>query len=386
MKVLSSGDNHFDEGSRFDECVKVHAFMVETAQRERVDLFVCPGDIYERLSTPRERKAVAEWLAAMANVCPVVIAKGNHDRKLDLDLMRRISARHPIIVEEGAGVHYVAGAAVGVMAWPERATLAAAYRELSPAELDQTAQDLLRNVLRGIGQQLEAHDGPRILAGHFMVDGSVTSVGQPLVGQSMNVGLSDLALANAPLVLVAHIHKPQAWKFGECEILYTGSPYRTAYGEVEEKSVVLAEYDGPKLVGWRRIPTPCAGMFLAQDEWGAEIDGQRTWLGEWDGLPDDPADLRGAEIRLRYRVPADMRDEAAAAAEMVRSDLLAHGAVNVKIDPQVIPTGKARAPEVAAARTLKDKLAALWKVRGNEPEPDRAERLIGKASEIEKVA
>jgi DNA repair protein SbcD/Mre11 len=320
----------------------------------------------------------------MANVCPVVIAKGNHDRKLDLDLMRRISARFPIIVEEGAGVHYVAGAAVGVMAWPERATLAAAYREFSQAELDQTAQDLLRNVLRGLGQQMAAHDGPRILAGHFMVEGSVTSVGQPLVGQSMNVGLADLALAGAPLVLMGHIHKPQEWQFGGCEILYTGSPYRTAYGEVEQKSIVLAEYDGPKLLGWRRIPTPCAPMILLEDEWGQVFDDspKRGWM-VGDALPDNIID---AEVRFRYSVAADMRDEASAAAEAIKAALIARGALDCKVEERVRSVNNARAPEVAKALTLDAKLAAYWAARGTTPDEERAATLLSMAHEIEQVA
>lgn len=385
MKVLASGDNHFDEHRRFSECIKVHQFMVDTARAERVDLFLCAGDVYERASTPRERAAVADWLRAMASVCPVVITRGNHDRMLDIDLMAKLESEHPIIVETGAGVHYVGGAAVLAMAWPERATLAAACAEMSPAELDLTAQDLLRNVMRGLDAQVADFDGPRIGLGHFMVDGSVTSVGQPMVGHSMNVGLSDLALLGCPLVLMGHIHKPQAWTYGGCEILYTGSPYRTTFGEVEEKSVVLAEFHGPHLVDVRRIPTPCSPMFLAEDEWRAGPDGARDWLVGWGGLPDDPADLRGAEVRLRYRVPADRRDEARAAAEPVRAGLLERGAVHVKLDPQVIPTTKARAPEVAKARTIGDKLAALWAARGTTPDADRAKSLLNKVNKLDEA-
>ena len=57
MKLLNSADHHFDEHSRFEECVRVHNFQVELAQRERVDVYISSGDIYERASTPRESSA-----------------------------------------------------------------------------------------------------------------------------------------------------------------------------------------------------------------------------------------------------------------------------------------------------------------------------------------
>jgi len=384
VKILASGDEHFDESShRFEECVRIHMWMVDVAREHGVSLYICTGDVYERASTAAERKAVAEWLTAMADVCPVVVVKGNHDRRIDLEIMARLQTRHPITVVEDARVVYVAGAAVAAIAWPERGTLAAAFRGQSPAELDLTAQDMLRNVMRGLGQELDAFDGPRIGAGHLMIDGSVTSVGQPMVGHSMNVGLSDVALLNAPLVLAGHIHKAQSWNYGGCEIAYCGSPYRTTYGETEIKSVSLATYDGARLLAHEQIPTPCSQMFLGENEWGELENGTRGWLGPWEGLGGSAAETRGAEFRLRYRVSSDLRDEAAAAADYLQSELKALGAADVKLDPQVKPVGTARAPAVASARSISDKLRAYWKARGNEPPQTRADELISKARDLE---
>lgn len=383
MKLLAAGDLHWTARRRYDECKKVHWFMVDVARDEGVDVFVCPGDVYDGASTPEEREAVAAWLTAMAEVCPVLVIKGNHDRPTDLALMRRLSTKHPIVVEEAAAVHVIAGAAIACMAWPERSNLLAAAQAPSSELVDLTAQVLLRNVLLGLGNQLAAHDGPRILAGHFMVDGSVTSVGQPLIGQSMNVALSDLALAGADMVLMSHIHAPQEWRYGTMQALYTGSPYRTAYGEVEAKSVTLVEYEGAELVGWRRIETPCAPMFLLEDEWGIDDEtGQPGWLCGWNGAPASSG-YKGAEIRLRYQVDADRRAEALASAEAFKARLVELGAVDVKVDPEVKPVGMARAPEVAAAATIPDKLRALWKTRGTTPDARRSERLVNKVQELE---
>lgn len=76
MKILASGDHHWDEHSRFDECERIHGWIASQIEYERPDVFLSAGDIYERASTPRERAAVAEWLVRVAETCPVVIAKG----------------------------------------------------------------------------------------------------------------------------------------------------------------------------------------------------------------------------------------------------------------------------------------------------------------------
>lgn len=370
MRLLASGDNHFCRHLRFAECIKVHAFMVEQARELEVDAFLDSGDIFDAGSDPDERQAVADFTKAMAEVCPVVISKGNHDRPRDVALFRRLHTRHPVIVEEGAGVHYVAGAAIAAMAWPERAHLLAALGNSASADLGM--REALQAVLRGLGQQLEQHDGPRILLGHFMVDGSVASTGQPLLGMPINVGLSDLSLARAHLTVMGHIHMAQRFELETGPAFYTGSPFRTDFGQLEPKTILFAEFDGQRLVETREIETPCAPMLHIDATW---VDGQlRT------AFPD----VRGSEIRLRYSVAAEERDAARNAAATLRTELLdLAGAVSVKVEEQVIATKRARAPEVARAVTIGDKLDAHWASIGFEPDQELREALHTQAQAFE---
>jgi hypothetical protein len=184
---------------------------------------------------------------------------------------------------------------------------------------------------------------------------------------------------------MSHIHAPQEWIWNGCPIAYLGSPYRTSYGETEQKSVMLATID--RVLGreharldFQRVPTPCAGMVLIQDEWDPSEPG--GWA-VGDGVP---AECVGAEVRFRYAVDADQRSAARAAAEQLASGLLAAGALAVKLDERVRPTTRARAPEIAQATTLADKMAALWNARGTTPEPERAARLQVMAAELEEEA
>jgi predicted phosphodiesterase len=381
MLILASGDHHFDERRRFSECVRVHRWMVELARDEKPDVFVSGGDIYERGSTPIEREAVAEWLTAMAEVCPVVISKGNHDREHDVELMRRLRTRHPIVVESRAGVHVVAGAAIAAIAWPEPAHLTATAESAEAA--GGGIRCALTNILRGLGAQLDGHQGPRILLGHLMVDGSVTSTGQPLLGQPINVSLADLALAHAQLGIIGHIHKAQAFDVAGAPHWYPGSPFRTSFGEMEEKMVLLAEFNGAShgysLDHVQQIATPATPMVHVEDEWGS-FNGEMCWL-VGDAL-GEIRDARGCEIRFRYRVANEHREAAKAAAEQWREAWLSEGALSVQVEQEIVVETRARMPEVVSAVRPAEKLEAYWAAKGFVP-GERREPLLEKFAELE---
>jgi DNA repair protein SbcD/Mre11 len=370
MRLLASGDHHFDQHSRFEECLAIHAWMVDLAREQKTDVFLSGGDVFDRASTPMERQAVADWLTDMAGVCPVVVAKGNHDRPLDVALMRRLKTRHPVIVEERARVHHVAGAAIATVAWPERSNLVASL--MNSALVDAGMREGLQAVLRGLGLQLEAHEGPRILLGHFMVDGSVTSTGQPLLGMPINVGLADLGLARASLTLMGHIHCAQRFELETGPAHYTGSPFRTDYGQLEKKTVLLAEFRGADLVDVTEVETPCTPMVHI------------TAVYQVGSLIWEMAEVRGAEVRLRYSVDAEHREAARNVAASVADTLRCErGAKAVKVEEVVIATKRARAPEVARAVSIADKLDAHWHAIGLDPTAEYREALHTRAREIE---
>lgn len=376
-QVAIIADSHFDEHSRFEECISLHEWIAEDLRKRKVDLVIHTGDVFERKSTPTERLAVATWLKAVSSVAPVIIVRGNHDALGDLALFRSLRSQHPILVEEAAGVHVVAGIAVAAVAWPRKAHLLAGLTDAGHEESEQAAATAMRNLLKGLGDRLTEHNGPRILAMHAMVRGSVTSVGQPLVGCDLELGLEDLAGTNAQFVALGHIHKGQDWMFGDLPIVYPGSPRRTAFGEVEEKAYVLVDVDDAGAALWEPIAIPATPMFLVEDEWGPE-----GWLVGWHGMPPDER-VAGAELRCRYTVAIDQRDAARRGAQELRERLLALGAAHVKVEEVVTATVRARAPEIAAAKTLDEKLAALWRARKLDLEQPRVERLLTKTHQLE---
>lgn len=385
IRIGVVADSHFDELSRFEECCAVHSAIASDAGRLELDLLLHAGDVYERKSTPKERYAVAQWVQQVTRYCPLVIVRGNHDALGDLTLLAKLETDHPVYVVEDARVIEVAGVVIGCLAWPSKASVLAMGAS-SHAEGELLASEALQNVLRGLGDQMEnlaGDDLPRVLLAHAMVRGSVTSVGQPLVGCDLELGIDDIGLAKADLYALGHIHKGQSWTVNGAPVVYPGSPRRTAFGEVEVKGYTVATFDEHRLVGVELIETPCAPMFLVEDEWGYDDESQKFgWLVGMHGDPSDE-EAKGAEVRVRYLVAADQREQARAAAERYEARLIERGAVNVKLDPRVIPVNMARAPEVARAVTVADKLGAYWTARGTVPEAPRATRLLSLVQELE---
>lgn len=374
MKILASGDHHFDQHSRFEECIRVHANMVEIGRRERVDVFVSAGDIYERASTPRERKAVVEWIVAMAETAPVLIVRGNHDRPYELGLLAQLETRHPVLVVEDARVVHVAGAAFACVAWPDPASIRRAEVELGTENLAQAA---LQDALRALGAEVSEHGGPRVLVGHLMVDGAITSSGQPLLGQPIRVGLEDLALARVHAGIMGHIHRAATYDVGGVLFSYTGSPFRTDFSQTEPKSFLLLEFDGQTLVRSEQVDSGATPMVHITGAWD---ETEKTLVAEWV-----EEEVAGAEVRLRYEVPADQRTPAWALAQDYRREFLACGAKGVKVEEVPVVVRRAKAPEVARAKAIADKLSAHWDAIAWDP-GKRRDALLTKARELEELA
>lgn len=373
-RVAIVADSHFDQHSRFAECQRIHDWIAEDIAERDVDLVLHSGDVYERKSTPVERQAVARWVQRVAATAPVVIARGNHDAIDDLPLLERLETRRPVRVFEGAGVVELGGCALAVLAWPQRGLLHRLLPERSKEEVEQAAGEALRAVLRGLGAQLQdcPPDAPRILLSHAMVRGSRVSTGQPLVGCDFEIGLEDLALVEADFYALGHIHMGQSWDVGGKMAVYPGSPRRTAFGESESKGYVIAEFNGRDLVGWERIETPATPMVHLLAEY---VDDNLVPHPDWPSV-------EGAEVRLRYNVESRHREAAKDRGLALRDELLSQGAISVKLEEQIVVEHRTRAPGVATATTLADKLERLWESKAFDP-GERKDALLGKVNQLE---
>ncbi|WP_394849812.1 metallophosphoesterase family protein [Pendulispora brunnea] len=397
MRIIASADHHFAETQRWEECLRIHAWMAEEVARQAPSLFVSCGDIYERASTPCERAAVADWLTRVAETCPVLIAKGNHDRRLDLAILSQLRARNPIFVEERCGIYVIAGAAIAAVAWPNRASIASMVdRRLPSGTTDNVTRACYQDVLRGLGEHLEQHSGPRLLVTHAMIRGSTAGTGQPLIGSQMVVGPEDLALARADITIAGHVHMPQHFEHAGRAIVYTGSPYRRDFGEAEDKSLLRIDFDAASnvcgcveayprgscptcpnrgVVRWDRIPSPARPMVLLVGEWEAGL-----WKGGLPGLDAVPA---RADVRFRYVVSLEEQAAAWHGAVAVCERLLEAGAATIKVERQVEPRLTPRVTEPLVGLTMNDKLRLLWETQKRPVSEPRAARLLARYAELD---
>lgn len=366
-RVAIVADSHFDEASRFEECVRLHDWIANDLAERGVDLVLHAGDVLERRSTPRERSAIAAWLRKVARHAPIVIVRGNHDPVGDLAIFAKLRTQNPVVVEEAAAVHTVQGVAVACLAWPRKGELLARHPDLDPA-------DAMRAVLGGLGAEAVASGLPVVLLAHAMVRGSVTSTGQPLVGCDFEIGLEDLALVRADAYALGHIHKGQSWDIAGAPCFYPGSPRRTAFGELESKGYTLLTVGARgDHVHVEHVEAPATPMIDVSVDW--------TAFGWSTGA--EVADVGGAEVRVRYRTPADRRDAARADAAAFAADLRARGAVAVKVEEIVLAATRTRTPAIAAARTLPEKLSAHWEAKGVRLDDARRARVLGKVEGLE---
>lgn len=372
------GDTHADQSSRWDEHNRVMGWVATDAAARGCSLALHSGDVWEGPSSVTERLGVADYVRAFAEHMPFLVVGGNHDNWGDIEWIGRLRGRHPIASMVKPGVVEIGGCSVACLPWPRKAWLLAALGITSREAGDQAAVQALRDVLRGLGAELEGRPGPQLLLAHCMLRGSRTTISQPpLAGADMELGLEDLGLVRAAFYALGHIHLGDGneWDIAGAPAAFPGSPRRCNYGEIEPKGYIVATFEGDQLVHWERVPTPCAPMLHVSAVW----DGS-TFTHDLGA-----ADVRMAEVRVRYTTAKDQHTGAQARAAELEAQLYGAGAVDVKVEPLVITEQRSRAPELAQALTLTQKLEALWQAQSFDP-GDRRQALIDKVHQLEEAS
>lgn len=389
-RVAFISDVHFDEGSRFSDCSEICNWITSDLEHREVDAIAIGGDLYEGHPAPAETAFAAEWLVSLGNIAPVVGVYGNHDRPQSLDEFNLLRASHSISFYDRPTIH--TGEAVlppcedlgiACLPWPRKGELLAALgRPVGREEGNQIAADLLRNVLRGLGDTLRQYRH-RLFIGHVQLRGCRTSLDQPpLLGCDFELGAEDLALVGAQAYALGHIHLQQEERFGVAPVFYPGAPRRCNFGEASTKYYSIVTLDD-QAATVEYIETPARPMVLLEADWYRPNDavGAPGQFSSTQSASLIAQAEKGAEVRFRYRVDPDQRDAAKAQANAFAAELRDMGARSVKVEEEVIASGRARMPEIATAATLPDKLRAMWTRNGIEP--DRQARLLDKLSMLE---
>lgn len=330
------------------------------------------GDLFDTESTVEDRLTWAERLRAMAKRAPVFVPRGNHDPKGDLLLFGMLSTEWPIFIREDPDVittQLATGqyATVCLFPYPEEGEFVS--QGVAPAEIPRAARERHEVIFRRAGAKLEtarANGDVTAFFAHANFRGAVKATGQPQGWKDIVLDTELLDLLGECPKVGGHIHNPQ--QIGD--FIYVGSSSRNDVGEVEDKRFLVLDIEpvgsqGQKPV-WKGHAQShelyCPAIWHVETEF---VKGQPfvyRWTAGPDGEPlQAPVALKGIEVRVRVKYPKSERTFWLMAQPQILADF---AEAKLTIDPVCEPDNALRAPEVIAARTLAEKVAAWAKVTG----------------------
>ena len=348
MKVVHTSDWHVGKllrgASRIDEHRAVLGEIAEIADRERADLVLVVGDLYETAAPPPEATAAVydALLALRETGAHVVVVGGNHDQQSQLDAVGPVFARLGITVlglpagPERAVVD-VAGARVVMMPWMSQ-RWAIKSEQLMGATAAATAQYYAARVARMLAWLSEGFsaDTVNIVAAHCMVQGGTLGGGERDAQLIDEYAVPTAAFpAAANYVALGHLHRTQQMP-GAAPIWYSGSPIQVDFGEEGDTKQVLV-VDIPD-----RGAAKVAPVALTR---GAVLRTVRGTLAELEAAAPDAGDAY-LRVFVREAPRAGLADDVRA---------MFPNAVDVRVAPDLEKLAAAgHSPPVARAASPRD--------------------------------
>lgn len=259
MRILHTADWHIGqklhERSRHDEHKQFLDWLLSIIQEHNIELLLVSGDIFDTsLPSAEATKLYYEFLYKLSNESETytVIIAGNHDSARHLEAPREFLKMGRIHV-----VGLVDDPSECVFTFPPDnprvAVVAVPY--LSESELEHISYEteiekseryreriktLYSECVTGLPLEL-----PRILMGHFYVEGGTVSgserktQGEPLNESQPSVRIGGATAVHASdfpdgvdYVALGHLHRPQSIKGKEFPIRYSGSPIPLRFSEI----------------------------------------------------------------------------------------------------------------------------------------------------------
>jgi exonuclease SbcD len=396
METHGPIDPHTGLPRRLDDFLRALDQIVDTAIEEKADLVVIAGDIYKsRDPSPTHQRYFARRIIKLSqNNIPVFLLAGNHDipnavsRATSIDIFHELDVTG-VTVARSADCYRVETASgpaiIASFPWVTRGTLLMQeeYRSLPAGEFDRAIIDFMATTieeLAGEAAQLRREpgmaDAPALLVAHVHAQEARDGAERALtVGTDPLLPVSRLAIAPFDYVALGHIHAYQELHPNQHPpVVYPGSIERVSFGEEhEEKRFVVAEVArGKSTVEHRNLN---ARPFVTIDVNAQTDDPTAVTLRQIDRQRDK---IQDAVVRVRARLSPQTEvlfDESRVRAALVGAFWVAEVSRNVERPER--PKLAGRSVEGKSPMELLDDYFSAR----NTPEDERA-RLKKYASEL----
>ena len=272
MQIAHTSDWHagriWKQVPRLAELAEVLANLADDLEREKVDLLLMSGDVFDTGSPrPDAERAGVRFLQADGQAgIPTVVIAGNHDSAARLGLgaadraRRRARGGRPCPADRG-GLQAIATrsgetALVAAVPFASPGDLVSA---LDLAQNDTAQAALCRRHARHRDERdrgLSASDAREPAHAAHPPRGGVVLGLRAVGAPRRRVGSHAQALpATAHYIALGHIHKPQRVSAAPSPAFYAGSPLQMDFGESgEDKSWVLVDARAGQPVRCERVP------------------------------------------------------------------------------------------------------------------------------------
>lgn len=258
MRILHTADWHAGKGlwnrSRAAEQEKVFAEIVEIARREKVNLMLLAGDVFENFApSPEAERLVYSALAELIGAAiPVVVVGGNHDHPKRLSALREMLAPLNIFVraepqkpEAGGLIEIKANrelARIAVLPWVPPHRIVEIQQLMGPEDELYTTYSAAVAAMCGRLAESFTSDAVNILVAHLFAFGAQTSGSERPIHVSQPFAIPPAQLpSSAQYVALGHLHRPQE-VICPTRCFYSGSPLQLDFGECDQqKSIVIVD-------------------------------------------------------------------------------------------------------------------------------------------------
>ena len=315
MRIVHTSDWHAGRNwkgqDRLPELQSVLEHLGDFIERERIDLVLMSGDVFEsQVPAPEAERAVSGFFKRLgAAGIPSVVVAGNHDHPVRMDAWGML-AEFVGVQARGLPRRRTEGGLIELSSKSGESVCVAAVPWASPGRIvealtlarDETQAkqqyaDAMQHILAHLAEGFR-QGAVNLVVAHSYIAGAKSCGSERIVTLGDEWAATAQSLpAIAQYVALGHVHRPQRIEAAGPHTQYAGSPMQLDFGEVDdEKSFVVIDVSPGKPPRVERVPY----------EGGSR-------LGEWTGtitdLERDADSLRHfGYLKVRITLDSPMPD------------------------------------------------------------------------------